>query len=55
MHAWLRQGLLTKSQMLASDGLHMTDGGYALLARSVAPEILKVEDIRIQPQTAALR
>ena len=26
--------------MLAPDGLHMTDGGYALLARDVASEII---------------
>ena len=55
MHAWLRQGLLTQHQMLSSDGLHMTDGGYALLARSVAPEVLKVEDIRPAVQAAAVR
>jgi lysophospholipase L1-like esterase len=52
MHDWIREGLLTRKQMLASDGLHMTDGGYALLARSVAPEVLKVEDINpVSPVT----
>ena len=45
MHDWIREGLLTRREMLAPDGLHMTDGGYAALARSVAPEVLKTEDI----------
>jgi acyl-CoA thioesterase-1 len=40
MHAWLASGLLTSTEMLSSDGLHMTDGGYALLAREVSREIL---------------
>ncbi len=55
MHDWVRMGLLTQRQMLASDGLHMTDGGYALLARSVAPEVLKVEDIHATTQASAVR
>jgi acyl-CoA thioesterase-1 len=41
MHKWIAEGRMTKSQMLAPDGLHMTDGGYAQLARDVAPEVLK--------------
>lgn len=44
MHAWVRDGLLTRPQMLAADGLHMTDGGYKMLARAVAPTVLKVDD-----------
>jgi acyl-CoA thioesterase-1 len=40
MRAWLANGQLTSAEMLASDGLHMTDGGYALLAREVSREIL---------------
>lgn len=55
MHDWIREGRLTARQMLASDGLHMTDGGYALLARSVAPEVLKVEDIRTAVQPSTIR
>lgn len=40
MHAWIAAGLLTPKQMLLGDGLHMTDGGYALLAQEVGREIL---------------
>ncbi len=40
MRGWLRDGLIKMDQMLASDGLHMTDGGYALLAQNVAEQIL---------------
>lgn len=40
MHAWLAEGLLTHAQLLYTDGLHMTDGGYAQLARAVGEQIL---------------
>jgi acyl-CoA thioesterase-1 len=44
MHRWIADRRLTRDQMLASDGLHMTDGGYALLARDVANEIIAEAD-----------
>jgi lysophospholipase L1-like esterase len=40
MQAWLKRDVVTPVQMLAPDGLHMADAGYALLAREVAQEIL---------------
>jgi lysophospholipase L1-like esterase len=40
MKTWLREGLVTYNQLLSRDGLHMTDGGYALLAKDIAFEIL---------------
>ena len=40
MQAWLAKHLLAPAQMLSSDGLHMADVGYALLADAVAKEIL---------------
>jgi acyl-CoA thioesterase-1 len=40
MHRWIDEGRLTQAEMIADDGLHMRDGGYALLARDVAAEIL---------------
>ena len=40
MRRWIDEGRLSQTQMLAADGLHMTDGGYALLARDVAAEII---------------
>ena len=40
MQGWLRDDLVTPVQMLAPDGLHMADAGYALLAREVAREIV---------------
>jgi acyl-CoA thioesterase-1 len=40
MRAWLAQGLLTRAELFADDGLHMTDGGYARLAEAVGRQIL---------------
>ena len=40
MRDWLADGVLTPKQMLAPDGLHMADGGYAKLAEAVAADIL---------------
>jgi acyl-CoA thioesterase-1 len=42
MHAWLDQHVLTPEQMLAPDGLHMADGGYAKLAQAIARHILSL-------------
>ena len=44
MQAWLSKGLLNRVQLLSGDGLHMTDGGYALLAKEVARTILADAD-----------
>jgi lysophospholipase L1-like esterase len=40
MRQWLADGVLTYDHMMSHDGLHMTDGGYELLARSVADTIV---------------
>jgi lysophospholipase L1-like esterase len=40
MHQWLNDGELTYKQMMSTDGLHMSDGGYDLLAKSVCDTIL---------------
>ncbi|HET9018181.1 MAG TPA: GDSL-type esterase/lipase family protein [Acetobacteraceae bacterium] len=40
MHEWVAEGLLTPAQMLYTDGLHMTDGGYAQLANAVGRQML---------------
>jgi lysophospholipase L1-like esterase len=40
MRKWVAENRLSSSQLLSGDGFHMTDGGYALLAREVAHEIL---------------
>jgi acyl-CoA thioesterase-1 len=39
MQTWIREGKLTRKQLFASDGLHMADGGYALLAEAAARAI----------------
>jgi acyl-CoA thioesterase I len=39
MRGWLANGVLTPAQMLAPDGLHMADGGYAKLADAIAEDI----------------
>ncbi len=41
MHGWVREGKLTTKQLFASDGLHMADSGYALLAEAAAQSILQ--------------
>lgn len=41
MREWLSNRLLTFQELFAPDELHMTDGGYALLAGDVAAEILR--------------
>lgn len=41
MRDWIADAKLTRKQLFAADGLHMTDGGYALLARAAADEILR--------------
>ena len=43
MHDRVRSGLLSVSDMLSSDGLHMRDAGYKLLATRVAVEVLHME------------
>jgi acyl-CoA thioesterase-1 len=45
MQSWLAAGVLTRTQMLSPDGLHMADGGYAKLADAVSTEILH----RVEP------
>jgi lysophospholipase L1-like esterase len=39
MRAWLDRGLITRAALMAGDGLHMADAGYAMLATEVAREI----------------
>jgi acyl-CoA thioesterase I len=40
MRAWAAQGLLSPTQMIGPDGLHMTDAGYDRLARAATAQIL---------------
>ena len=44
MHAWLADGALTPAQLYYHDGLHMTDGGYAMLAEAVGRQILALAE-----------
>lgn len=53
MQSWLAEGLLTRSQLYYRDGLHMTDGGYAYLARAVGRQILALSGVRTHIQYAA--
>lgn len=39
MRSWIDEGKLTWAQLFAPDGLHMSDGGYDLLAQAVAADI----------------
>jgi hypothetical protein len=40
MRRWVEDKRLPKEQLSSSDGLHMTDGSYALLAADVAKDVL---------------
>jgi lysophospholipase L1-like esterase len=40
MRDWIGQGRLTRTELFASDGLHMADGGYALLAEAAQDTVL---------------
>jgi lysophospholipase L1-like esterase len=40
MRKWVDEKRLNSNQLLSGDGFHMTDGGYSLLAREIASEIL---------------
>jgi acyl-CoA thioesterase-1 len=40
MRAWAAQGVLSASQMIGPDGLHMTDAGYDRLARAATAQLL---------------
>jgi len=40
MRAWVAKGLLTPTQMIGPDGLHMTDAGYDRLAKAASAQIL---------------
>ena len=45
MQAWLEKGAVTPATLMWTDGLHMTDGGYALLAHAVAEQILTMRGV----------
>ncbi len=51
MQAWVARGLMTPTQMIGPDGLHMTDAGYRQLAKSAAAQILVGAGL-IQPSLA---
>jgi acyl-CoA thioesterase I len=40
MRRWLSQGAVKREALLSPDNLHMTDGGYAMLAKAIGEEIL---------------
>jgi len=39
MRQWLADGLVSRTDLIGPDGLHMTDQGYAMLAKAVFGEI----------------
>lgn len=53
MHRWVAAGVMTPVQMLSPDGLHMSDSGYAELARDIAPMVLKAAMIEPAANTTA--
>jgi acyl-CoA thioesterase-1 len=54
MQRWLATGRLTPAQLLAPDGLHMADGGYAALAEAVTRDILAAAGSTTAPGKAAV-
>lgn len=53
MRKWIAEGRMTRAQMLASDGLHMSDSGYSALARDIAPEVLRASAVAVATPVAA--
>jgi acyl-CoA thioesterase I len=54
MRRWVEHKRLSKEQLLSADGLHMADGGYALLAADVAKDVLlRARRVRNEPATAS--
>jgi acyl-CoA thioesterase I len=54
MRRWVEHRRLPKEQLLSADGLHMADGGYALLAADVAKDVLlRARTARSGPATAS--
>ena len=51
IHRWLADGTVTETQLMAPDGLHMADEGYARLAAEVAREL--VDAAKPQPKAPA--
>jgi len=51
IHRWLADGTVTEAQLMAPDGLHMADEGYARLAAEVAREL--VEDTKPESKAPA--
>ena len=49
--AGIANGTMTKAQMLAPDGLHMADIGYAQLAHDIAPDVLRAGAVEIAQPT----
>ncbi len=47
MRGWIAQSRLTRSELFAKDGLHMADGGYALLAEAAAAEVVRGADAAV--------
>jgi lysophospholipase L1-like esterase len=52
MRQWLSNGTLTYRQMMSTDGLHMSDGGYDLLAKAVAETIMAAITPEVTPAVA---
>lgn len=40
MQSWVAKGVMTPTQMIGPDGLHMTDAGYRQLAKAAAAQLL---------------
>ncbi|HEY1723482.1 MAG TPA: SGNH/GDSL hydrolase family protein [Magnetospirillaceae bacterium] len=54
MQTWLRKGAVTQASLMWTDGLHMTDGGYALLAHAVADQVLAMRGATLKSETASV-
>lgn len=55
MRRWIATKAVPDSKLFAPDGLHMGDGGYAMLARAVAREITRDIDTRWRTAPIARR
>jgi acyl-CoA thioesterase I len=53
MKAWLAEGMLTETQLMSPDGLHMADQGYERLAGEVAREVMADAGLKSELETKA--
>jgi acyl-CoA thioesterase I len=55
IQSWLAGGKVTEAQLMASDGIHMADEGYARLAAEIARELISDARLPAKPLPVVAR